>query len=118
MAAGFCWPWSDPKPDGTLVEDVVIGSFRMPWEGKGEKKLAKGIPYWYQWAYDAGGVDECGCIYTIQGFEFDYVGVIFGNDLVYDPLSKAWIGRRENSKDPLLKRAGVADFTDQATSFL
>jgi uncharacterized protein len=114
MVAGFCWPWSDPNPDGTLVEDVVIGSFKMPWEGKGDKKLAKGIPYWYQWAYDAGGVNQCGCIYTTQGFEFDYIGVIIGNDLVYDPLSKAWIGKRENSKDPQLKRAGVADFTSYA----
>lgn len=111
MCAGFCWPWSDPKPDGTLVEDVVIGRFKMPWEGKAEKKLAKGIPYWYQWAYDPNGVNQCGCIYTIQGFEFDYVGVIIGNDLVYDPLSKAWIGKRESSRDPILKKANVADFT-------
>ena len=22
MAAGYCWPWSDPRPDGTLVPDV------------------------------------------------------------------------------------------------
>jgi DUF2075 family protein len=111
MAAGFCWPWSDPKPDGTLVEDVVIGDFRMPWEGKDKKKLAKGIPYWYQWAYDPNGVKQCGCIYTIQGFEFDYVGVIFGNDLVYDPLTKAWIGKRENSKDPIFRRASIEEFT-------
>jgi hypothetical protein len=27
ITAGFCWPWSDPRPDGTLVEDVVIGSW-------------------------------------------------------------------------------------------
>jgi hypothetical protein len=114
MAAGFCWPWSDPKPDGSLVEDVVIGDFRMPWEGRGNRKLAKGIPYWYQWAYDPNGVNQCGCIYTIQGFEFDYVGVIIGDDLVYEPLSDAWIGKRENSKDPQLKRATIADFTDYA----
>jgi len=25
-----------------------------------------------------------GTLLTAQGFEFDYVGVIFGNDLVYD----------------------------------
>ena len=29
LVAGFCWPWSDTKPDGTLVEDVVIGDFRI-----------------------------------------------------------------------------------------
>ena len=24
LAAGFCWPWSDPRPDGTLVSDVTL----------------------------------------------------------------------------------------------
>ena len=31
MTAGFCWPWSDPKADGTLVPDVEIGS----WSSRG-----------------------------------------------------------------------------------
>ncbi|GAH05298.1 unnamed protein product, partial [marine sediment metagenome] len=97
LVAGFCWPWSDPNPDGTLVEDVVIEDFKMSWEGKEGKKLAKGIPPWYRWAYDPNGVNQCGCIYTIQGFEFDYVGVIFGNDIVYDKNKKEWIGKLEKN---------------------
>ena len=24
LVAGFCWPWSNPNQDGTLVNDVVI----------------------------------------------------------------------------------------------
>jgi hypothetical protein len=28
LAAGYCWDWSAPNPDGTLVDDVVIGSWR------------------------------------------------------------------------------------------
>ena len=34
LAAGYCWDWSAPNPDGTLVEDVVIGSWRKPWNAK------------------------------------------------------------------------------------
>lgn len=26
LVAGFYWPWSDPKNDGSLAEDVVIGT--------------------------------------------------------------------------------------------
>ena len=100
MVAGFCWPWSNPNPDGTLVDDVVIGDFKMSWEGKDNRVLAKGIPPWYLWAFDPNGVNQCGCIYTIQGFEFDYVGVIFGNDLTYDFRRKKWLAKRENSCDP------------------
>jgi hypothetical protein len=30
MSAGYCWPWSDPRPDGTLVNDVRIGGWSGP----------------------------------------------------------------------------------------
>jgi hypothetical protein len=105
LVAGFCWKWNDPNPDGTLKDDVVIGNFKMPWEAKEGKKVAKGIPPASLWAYDPNGVNQVGSIYTIQGFEFDYVGVIFGNDLKYDPATKTWIGKPTNSADPMVKRA-------------
>lgn len=36
------------------------------------------------WASDEEGQREVGCIHTCQGIEFDYVGVIIGNDLRID----------------------------------
>lgn len=111
LVAGFCWPWSDPNPDGTLVPDVVIGDFAMPWEGREGKRLAPGIPPWFEWAYRPEGVHQVGCIYTAQGFEFDYIGVIFGPDLVYDPLHTRWVGQPQRSCDPMLKRAQGEEFT-------
>ncbi len=36
------------------------------------------------WAIDSESVNEIGCIHTAQGHEFDYVGVIIGNDLRYE----------------------------------
>ena len=36
------------------------------------------------WAIDPESVNEIGCIHTCQGLEFDYVGVIIGEDLRYD----------------------------------
>lgn len=35
--------------------------------------------------YELNGMEQIGCIYTTQGFEFDYVGMIIGNDLSYNP---------------------------------
>lgn len=110
LVAGFCWPWSDPNPDGTLVDDVVIGDFKMPWEGKDGKRLAKDIPPAPLWALDPKGVNQVGSIYTIQGFEFDYVGIIFGKDLVYNPIGRTWRGKPQNSSDPMLKRARDEEF--------
>lgn len=43
IAAGFCWPWSDPLPDGSLVDDVVIDEWRRPWNLRQGKK-AKDVP--------------------------------------------------------------------------
>ncbi|MHB1709689.1 MAG: DUF2075 domain-containing protein [Thermoplasmataceae archaeon] len=106
MTAGFCWKWSDPKEDGTLTDDVVIGDFKRPWNAKsGKNKLAHGIPVERLWALDPNGINQIGCIYTAQGFEFDYVGVIFGGDLFYNFDSQAWEGHPENSRDPIAKRS-------------
>ncbi len=105
LVAGFCWPWSNPKSDGTLIDDVQIGDFRMPWEGKDGHRLASGIPPASLWAFDAAGVNQIGSIYTIQGFEFDYVGVIIGSDLTYDFNNQTWIASREKSADSVVKRS-------------
>ena len=106
MTAGFCWKWSKPKQDGTLVEDVVIGDYKRPWNAKPEsRRLARGIPKASLWAYLPGGLDQVGCIYTAQGFEFDYVGVIFGMDLLYRFDGQDWIGEKQQSHDTVVRRS-------------
>lgn len=106
MAAGFCWPWSNARANGTLVNDVAIGEYRRPWNARPEARtLAKGIPKAVTWAYDPNGINQIGCIYTAQGFEFDYIGVVFGRDLVYDLDAQTWRGQSENSHDSVVKRS-------------
>jgi len=107
LVAGFCWPWSDPTSDGTLVNDVVISAYARPWNAKSDSgSLAPGIPKESLWAYEDGGVNQIGCIYTAQGFEFDYVGVIFGPDLIYLPEAANWNGDKTKSYDTVVKRSG------------
>jgi hypothetical protein len=106
VVAGFCWEWSDPDKDGNLLEDVVIGDYRRPWDAKPDAgRLAKGIPKASLWAYDPNGINQVGCVYTAQGFEFDYVGVIFGKDLVYRFENQGWTGDKTNSHDAVVKRS-------------
>jgi hypothetical protein len=113
LVAGFCWPWSDPTPEGTLVDDIQIGDFRRPWNLKPTaKRGVKGVPEAALWAYRPGGEGQVGCIYTAQGFEFDYVGVIFGTDLVYDPVDKSWKGNPGQSYDTVVKRSKQVPFVD------
>jgi hypothetical protein len=106
VAAGFCWPWSEPRGDGTLVDDVVIGEYRRPWDAKpGNWKLAPGIPSASLWATDPNGINQVGCVYNIQGFELDYVGVIWGQDLVYRFDQQQWVGDKKKSCDNVVKRS-------------
>jgi DUF2075 family protein len=114
LTAGFCWPWSDPDSEGHLIPDVRIGDWAMPWNAKSGVRLAPGIPRTSLWATDPNGIEQVGCIYTAQGFEFDYVGVIFGKDLRYDPDSDSWIGDKSKSHDRMGARSAKTerDFLD------
>jgi uncharacterized protein len=106
VTAGFCWKWSKPRSDGTLIEDVVIADYARPWNARSDAgHLASGIPPEKLWAYDPNGINQIGCVYTAQGFEFDYVGVIFGNDLIFDAATAEWKGNPTNSADRQVRTA-------------
>lgn len=108
MTAGFCWRWSDPDGD-RLIPDVVIGDWARPWNAKGERAVG-GAPPSALWATLPGGFGQVGCVYTAQGFEYDWNGVIVGPDLVVRDGRLVTV--RAASKDPALARGRVSD--DQA----
>ena len=107
LVAGYCWPWSKQLgADRQLVRDVRIGAFERAWNARPDMTgLPAGVPKADYWAYEQGGLDQIGCIYTAQGFEFDYVGVIWGRDLRYDPEA-GWVGDRAVSHDTPVRGAG------------
>ena len=58
----------------------------------------------WKWATDDSGMEQVGTVYTAQGFEFDYIGVIFGRDLVFDSEVKQWKSIPQYSHDTQVKR--------------
>ena len=106
MTAGFCWPWSQPNADNTLVNDVVIGDWSRPWNLRGDRSIG-GAPPSALWASDPAGFGQVGCVYTAQGFEYDWNGVIVGGDLVW--RTDRWVADRRASKDPELKNSKSLD---------
>jgi uncharacterized protein len=64
-----------------------------------------GIPPASLWATDPNGINQIGCVYNIQGFELDYVGVIWGKDLRYNLDRQEWIGDKTESEDSVVKRS-------------
>jgi hypothetical protein len=107
IAAGYCWPWSDPRDDGTLVADVQIDGWSRPWNLRGDRAIG-GAPPAALWASDPAGFGQVGCIYTAQGFEYDHAGVIIGPDFVW--RDGRWRTVREANRDPDFKnRTKVSD---------
>ncbi len=106
VSAGYCWPWSNPGHDGRLVSDVRIGDWAMPWNVKGDRAVGAAPPS-ALWATMEGGFDQVGCVYTAQGFEYDWSGVIIGPDLIARHGQTLTV--REANKDPEFKKRSVTD---------
>lgn len=106
MTAGYCWPWSNAVGE-ELVPDVRIGGWSRPWNSKSERRLGDAPPS-ALWATEDGGFGQVGCVYTAQGFEYDWNGMIFGPDLVV--RDGVWVSQRSENRDPDFKnRAKVSD---------
>jgi hypothetical protein len=107
ISAGYCWPWGDARADGSLPEDVVVGDWKRPWNNKKDTSVggAPGRPFW---SSDPAGFGQVGCVYTAQGFEYDWSGVIMGPDLVW--RTDRWVAQPGKSFDTQVKRSELADF--------
>ena len=106
ISAGYCWSWSKLNGDGQLVRDVRIGDWAMPWNVNGERAVGTAPPR-SLWATMEGGFDQVGCVYTPQGFEYDWSGVIIGPDLI--ARHGRMVTVREANKDPEFKKRSVTD---------
>ena len=74
ILAGYCWAWLKEGQNNTNVHDIKIDDFEMSWN------LGNTTTF----AIDENSVNEVGCIHTSQGLEFDYAGVIIGDDMRYE----------------------------------
>ena len=70
MCAGYCYDWNVKHHRGDW--DVVIEDFKAKWNLENDAAFA----------VNPASFNEIGCIHTVQGMEFDYVGVIIGKDLL------------------------------------
>lgn len=74
ILAGYCWNWPKAGRADANVHEIEIGDFGISWNLDGGEAFA----------ISESSVNEAGCIHTTQGLEFEYVGVIIGDDLRYE----------------------------------
>lgn len=77
IVAGYCWEWpNDKNRSNDKDKNIKIPqyNFEMSWNLSGGESFAIG----------EHTIKQAGCIHTTQGLEFDYVGVIIGDDMRYE----------------------------------
>lgn len=70
MIAGYCYPWNSQK-DKTKFDIFLEDGFAAQWNFTTDT-----------FAFDEDSFEQVGCIHSTQGLEFDYVGIIIGQDLI------------------------------------
>ncbi len=90
MLAGYAWPWLSKKRKSGVQRDydIVIGSLRLKWNSTSK-----------DWINSPNAINEVGCIHTVQGYDLNYAGIIFGHEIGYDKEKKEIIVRKENYFD-------------------
>ena len=63
------------KDGATYYVTESNGDYQLPWNTTSSK---------YTWAEKPETIDEVGSIYTVQGFDLNYVGVVLGPSVQYD----------------------------------
>ena len=94
VVAGYAWPWNRNKPDDYTID---IQGHMYRWNRT-----------YNNWISTPTAIDEIGCIHTTQGYDLNYCGVIIGEDLKYDPVTKE-IYADKNSYYDQQGKSGVAD---------
>lgn len=95
IVAGFSWKWVS-KRDPNLY-DIVIGDIKLRWNSVTADYINS-----------PNSINEVGCIHTTQGYDLNYTGIIFGNEISYDEKKNEIFVKRENYYD----KAGHQGITD------
>jgi len=90
--SGYSWPWVS-KTDANLP-DAVIDGVKMFWNKQS-----------IDWINSTTDVTEMGCIHTVQGYDLNYSGVIFGKEITYNKNSKKIEVIKNNYHDTKGKQA-------------
>lgn len=96
--AGFSWDWISNREGQEHLKDIKIGDVELRWNNVTR-----------DWINTPTAGDEVGCIHTIQGYDLNYAGVIFGKEIAYDKERDEIVVLKENYKDPTGRQADTIE---------
>lgn len=86
LVAGYSWPWISNK--NKELFDIKIDGVELQWNSVAN-----------DWVNSSNSVNEVGCIHTTQGYDLNYAGIIFGNEITYDKTKNEIVIIKENYFD-------------------
>lgn len=102
--AGFSWDWISNKEGQKHLKDIKIDGTELKWNAITE-----------DWINSENAVNEIGCIHTTQGYDLNYAGIIFGNEISYEKEHDRIVIIKENYKDSTGKQT---DSPEQLKEFI
>lgn len=103
--AGFAWDWKT-KQKGTVPNNMDCYN-RLVANGEYDIEIDGHKYIWNlannDWINRQDSTYTIGCIHSSQGYDMNYCGVIFGNEIDYDPVKGKIIVKLENFKDKKVK---------------
>jgi hypothetical protein len=103
LIAGYSWEWISNKNKDAY--DIEIEGLQLRWNSTST-----------DWINSENALNEVGCIHTTQGYDLNYAGIIFGNEISYDKANKQIIIKKENYFDKNGKQSIVNP--DELTSYV
>lgn len=98
VVAGYSWKWKSKKCKTIeeavkkSVEDIDLAGQKYVWNMDNQ-----------EWILREGAVNEIGCVHTTQGYDLNYVAVIFGHEIDYDDESDSIVIDRSKFFDSKVK---------------
>jgi len=92
MMSGYSWKWVSRANENT--PDTVIDGVGLTWN-----RVSK------DWINSTTDATEMGCIHTVQGYDLNFAGVIFGEEITFDKKMKLITVNKEKYFDAKGKAA-------------
>jgi len=98
LIAGYSWPWL--SKENKMAIDIDIDGLKFQWNQTDK-----------DWINSTNAFNEIGCIHTTQGYDLNYVGVIFGKEINYNKETKSIEINREQYFD-INGKKGLSNIED------
>ncbi|MBK5253358.1 MAG: DUF2075 domain-containing protein [Peptostreptococcaceae bacterium] len=94
VVAGYSWKWvtnptyTKKHPSNKQDHDIEIDGNKYIWNTTN-----------VDWVNSENSINEIGCIHTVQGYDLNYVGIIIGKEIDYNPITDRIEVEKKKYKD-------------------